>query len=264
MSELEQTTDDAVGNDSSPSEPMVTVNNKTVPISQAEQVIKEMESSIKSGFEKKLTEERASLANALEEDTSFYRDHADRPDLWEHYEPKVGGGRGFVGDEKLLSESPSQTKPNQNQAQSQQQAFGDQTKLSKIERELTSVKEKLNAVVGYNDEAARKAVVKTLDICNTKYPAADIDGVKAQLQVYYNANGQHHAAPEVVEEMVKNSHERMSKKFNLDTGTTTPESATPSPKGGKAPAPPNPKIPNMFTDPEGFSEWQADQFGKVS
>jgi len=249
-----------------PSEPMVTVNNKTVPISQAEQVIKEMESSIKSGFDRKLADERTTLANALEEDTSFYRDHADRPDLWNSYEPKVGGGRGFVGDEKLLTQ-PTASKTDLNpmqhttSAQPQQtQAFSDQTKLAKLERELTSVKDKLNAVVGYNDEASRKAVVKTLDITAAKYPASDIEGVKAQLQVYYNANGQHHAAPEVVEEMVKSSHERMSKKFNLDTGTAKPWSATPTPKGGQPPTTPNPKIPNMFTDPEGFSEWQASQF----
>jgi len=211
-----------------------------------------MEHSIKSGYDRKLADERAALANALDEDTTFYRDHADRPDLWAHYEPKVGGGKGFTGDATLLATKPTVT-PTAQPAQST--AFGDQTKLSKVERELASVKERLEAFTAYNDEAARQAVIKTLDILSPKYSAADLDGVKAQLQIEYNKHGRH-ASPDEVEVFVRKSHERMSKKFNLaEPHPGTPTSAVPAVKGGKTPSAPSATVPNMFEDPDGFRDW---------
>lgn len=246
-----------------PSETMVTINNRAVPISQAESVIGEMEHNLKSGYDRKLADERAALVAALDEDTTFYRDHADRPDLWESYEPKVGGGRGFTGDAAQLTVAP--TKPTQGLQSvqpAQQAAFGDQTKMAKLERDLATVRETLNSVVGYNNEVAKNAVIKTVGICQSKYPAADTEGVKAQLQVYYNRNNQRHATPEIVEDFMRQSNERMSKKFNIATPSNPtpnePSSATPIVKSGVLPTTPSPKIPNMFNDMEGFKKYVGD------
>jgi hypothetical protein len=248
---------DVVDNNSQ--SPTFVFNNKVFHSTEEVQAeARAMESSIKSGFDRKLAEERAVLQSekaALAEDVQWYASHDSS--LWNQYEEKVNGGRGFVGTVTPVS--------NKTTVPEGSAAFNDNGALKRVEDELNAIKQKLNTDAQYNDERAKVAVINTLKAGVGKYPYADEQAVKSELQIFYQNNNNRHATPDEVMQIVAASHNRTLNLVNkaANKGNTQGDdkrTVTPIVKGGTPPdTVGNGKRPSLLRDPAGFTRHIAEK-----
>lgn len=231
------------------------VNNREYGTAEeAEAALREMESSIKSAYDRKLAEERQKLQSeksALAEDVEWYATHD--VSLWNQYEEKVHGGKGFVG---IVTEKSKTTTVPDNAA------FNDANAINRLEERLRSMETELTSLKQYDDEKAKGAVIATLKNNLAKYPYADEQAVKLELENYYRANNQHHPTPDIVLQVIEKSNKRT---LDLVNKAKSGKPDVPAPPvvtagGSGTPAADTAKgRPSLSKDPEGFKRWIADK-----
>ena len=229
-------------------EPTITINDRAVKLSEAPQVLKDMEHSIKSGYDKKLADERASTASLLKEDIAWYSAHPN-PDYWNRYMPKIDGGSGFTGTAAELAEASKEpsgeyTQPETPRA-ARDTAFGKDPAIAALEAKLARLEEQTtsNSQVTYQSEVNR--VAQARDALITKFPNADIELVNLKLQSVLNGSGSH-PVNAVIEKIVKESHDATNRRIAAATrgteGTGPPtQSRSATPAAGGTPANPAPQ-----------------------
>ena len=237
-------------------EPVVFVDGKQVPISQAQDALKLKEAQMQSGFQKilnderlKIKQEQEKMQTALNEDTAWYQSHP--PETWGMYEAKVNGGKGFIGDPKMLDnvniKHPANTYSVN--ANPETTVFSDSTKVKSLEQQVKDMQNTLATMKLKSDEQGKQNVVDTLTSLKGKYPNADIEAVGIELTNYNLTHGEHPSAG-YVESVLSKSNKKIleiinkSKSGEPNTGTSKPN--IPNVKGGSAPdTKPNIKIPKL-------------------
>lgn len=240
-------------------EPTIVVNDRTVKLSEAPQVLKEMEHSIKSGYDKKLAEERANTKALLDADIAWYASHPN-PNYWAMYDPKVGGGSGFTGSEADLEEAAKYPIPDEEQQMSNntpqnsaQGAFGKSPEIAALEAKIAALEQQTNSVTQVTYQSEVNRVAQERDNLMSKYGNADEQLVNLKLEKIWRETGAHPTRA-VIEKIVKESHESTSKKIAAaSVGTETKgrpsgtSSATPT-VGGTPAAPDKPKPLSLERD----------------
>ena len=243
--------DNAGGSTDAPEVGMIEVDGKKVPISEAPRVLKQMEHDIRSNVDRKLATEREQTKAALAEDVEFYATHD--PSEWGNYDPKINGGKGYMGTGTPKPAVQPATQPAVSEKPSvRENPFAE----SKEAKELRALKERLNqrelteAQTAFNDAKA-------------KYPYADADAVDAVLKSFYIQNGRHPDAAAIRAEFKRSSDFVRSK---LPKDAQSKESApagtggnTATPKaGGASPRTAVVKAPSIL-DGDAFSEYVRGQ-----
>lgn len=234
-------------------EPTIVINNREVPISQAPEVLRQMEHDIKSGHDKILTREREQLqeqlGSALENDLHWLETHDQKE--WANYELTSKGGRGYVGttDPKPVTT----TEKNDNASAANSLMDGEVRRLnSEVERLKMSMVER---------EASE--VISRMKTHAAKFPYADQDAVLLKLQTIHRETGRP-ATDSQIAEIVQKSHDHVEKHVRA-TGkpAETKTEKTPSPipdAGGKIPESEKTKRPKLGT-PEFINHISERGFG---
>jgi hypothetical protein len=245
----DQDTTDAANTGDQSQVQTIRINNEDVPIADAPAKLAEMEHSIKSGYNRKLEEERATSAANLRADTQWYAQHD--PADWDMYEPLVGGGRGWTGNGQPRVAGQPTASP---QAQSTQSAavkadpFSENA-LSELRAQQARDHRELEVIKVEKALAAMEKMV-------VKYPDADTSAVKVRMQAYHQEHG-HPASTEEIENFLRMSHDHTSKKVaavkkGIETAsagkTAEPTSALPSAGGGGAASAPPAKVPSLINN----------------
>lgn len=189
-------------------EPTVRVDGRDVPISQAPQVLKDMETSIKSGYDRKLDTERSEIKRLLEEDKRWYAEHPD-PRVWSLYEPKVDGGRGFIGKEEDLRTMASDDDYGEHREQ-HENAFKTDPKIASLEAKIAELEKRNQQVYEGVSQSELNRVRHTRDELLKKYPNANAKMVNLMLDNVYRNTGSH-AYEQTIEKIVKESHDEITK-----------------------------------------------------
>lgn len=227
---------------------MIEVDGKQVPLTEAPQVLKQMEHDIRSNLDRKLAQERQATQAALAEDVEFYSTH-DQAD-WAMYEPKVNGGRGYIGNG---TPKPAPQPVQQPVAEAKPTVRENPFTESPEAKELREIKERLNQ----RELSEAQAVFNE---AKAKYPYADAESVDAVLKSFYITNGRHPDAATIRAEFKRSSDFVRSKlpKDAQAAATTTPAGtggATATPKaGGASPKATATKVPSIL-DREGFASY---------
>ena len=230
-------------------EPTIIINNREVKISDAPEALKQMEHDIKSGFDKKLADERDAINDKLEYDINWYSTHDKK--FWGNYNPTVDGGNGYRGDAGMLTEitpnggydtvePASQIKPNAFQSDPKMKAL--ENKLSKLESIIANLQE-TNYRKGINEVITiRKGLEK-------KYPNADIISVNALLDSYFDVNKVHPSAA-VIEKIMKERSQFVLDCHNRMTlvKPVEPQKTTTTPAGGGIPQAPKKPMHELGSD----------------
>jgi hypothetical protein len=232
MPESENTinTEDVV-DDSKSAEPTIVINNQEVPISKAEQTLKEMEHNLKSGYDKnyqkqladvqaKAQEDVEKMQTALQEDIAFYRTHPN-PEEWDAYEPKVYGGRGFTGNPSA-NKSTVSTNNNANNP-----VFNEAAKIPVLEQQLKELRDQLSGITTNAQESERIAAINTLNTMKKKYRYADPEMIKHSMERDFIQTGKHPTAA-AIEDYFKKSDAHVRRYMNAGTSTTSSSAGTPS------------------------------------
>jgi hypothetical protein len=245
----DQDTTDAANTGDQSQVQTIRINNEDVPIADAPAKLAEMEHSIKSGYNRKLEEERATSAANLRADTQWYAQH-DTAD-WDSYEPLVGGGRGWTGTgQPRAAGQPASAQ----QAQSAQPTAPksdpfSENALSELRAQQARDHRELEVI------KVEKALA-AMDKMAVKYPDADTNAVKVRMQVYHQEHG-YPAPADEIETFLRMSHEHTSKKVaavkkGLETAsagqTANPTSALPSAGGGGTASTPPAKAPSLINN----------------
>lgn len=254
----------AVNSDNQPSVQTIRINNREVAITDAPEVLAQMEHDLKSGYNRKLEDERARTASNLRADTQWYSTHD--PAEWGSYEPLVDGGRGWVGsgEPKLAGQGPaSQTSQSAQPVQNKPDPFAENQLLQlrvaqqQTQAELTKIQV--------------ERALSTLDGIAPKYPDADLKAVKLRMQVHHEQNGKPASAGDI-ETFLRESHEHTNKRVNAvrkgieaagrssgQAGSTG--SALPDASGGSGSGSTKPKTLNLATNLEELIRRTADKMG---
>lgn len=234
-------------------EPTVVFNGEIIPISQLQQKADTMQSSINSGYQKKLADERAQLekerqeiADKLNRDKQWINEHYNDPEAMANYKPLVEGGEGYVG--KKTTQTPNNSSVFQEESQV----------IRELKNELAAIKQQVNTVISETDEQGKQRVMKTRDILKGKYPYADVDAVNDRMENWWRAQGGKHPTDTQIEEWLKKSDEHVRKEsIRIEKAKQTapiiePTKATPSAGGQTAGTPTQPKVgldnPTEFFD----------------
>lgn len=239
----------------------------SVPATAAE-ILKQKEHSIQSGYDKKLAEERATMqaesgktGELLQEDLAeLNRIIAINPDAIQYYEPKVSGGRGYVGSQDLLqgkSDNPAKTTP------ANPDVFNNNADMLKMKKDMAALEGRLNSLNETGDNTVDSAST-TFRQMLTKYPYCDNAALSAKLDLFHIQNGRH-PSDKFIEVEAKKLHDfvtgKLSKAAPKDNvvGSTT---ATPT-TGGSNPSPSPKKVPNL-ENAEEFSQYVADNWASIA
>lgn len=233
-------TDDTIeggGTSADPEMETITLDGEEieVPKTYAEK-LKNIEMTMKSGLNKKHEAKVREDAARLRADKDWLNAHADRPDLWEFYEPTVEGGRGFIGREDMLGEKPKtpETKPVTTEQNSE---------VAELRKKVEILEERLSNVQTTTEETSKSQAVDARETVLAKYKFADKEILTKQMEHYYLVNKYKHPSPKIIEEFAKAEHnriaeiERKAKDTTIPkpiTGTTTlPKPSNISPSGDK-------------------------------
>lgn len=229
---------------------MVEVDGKKVPLADAANVLHQMEHDIRSNLDRKLAQERQATQIALAEDIEFYSTH-DQSE-WAQYEPKVNGGRGYVGTgTPKLATQPAQQPAKE--APKETPAKANPFVESPEAKELRAIKERL-------DKRELNEAQAVFNEAKAKYPYADAESVDAVLKSFYITNGRHPDAATIRAEFKRSSDFVRSKlPKEAQTSTATPPAGTggttATPKaGGASPKPAATKAPSIL-DGDAFGSY---------
>lgn len=257
----------ASGLSGKPVEPTVVINNREVPVSMAPEVLKQMEHDLKSGYDRKLADERRATSDRLNADKQFYATHP--PEAWEQYEPTVDGGRGWIGQGDppavQVDVSPTQSKQStkektmpDNTSTQQAPAF-DKSELDKLREEQANIRREM-----YEARVAQS--INTRNALAQKYPDADLSAVTAHMKSWDLEHGLQACPDDVVEQFMKQSHDYVAGKVAtlseakanaiISARTTETTSATPTLSGGSAPLGGKSMTPSL-SDPDAFADYIA-------
>jgi len=261
--ELETVGADVTDNtDNQPANKMVTIrlNNRDVAVPQsAADILRQTEHDLKSGYDKKLRDERAQIdseweskVKLFEQDKAWLNEaYAKYPEAAKYYEPLVDGGRGYVGAPSLLTGGATKvtnmpTQPINTGAT----AFNvTDPKLKEIDNTLKSLKDDL-----YNEglERANRAFALAM----AKYPYADKDAMGEKFENYFFKNKKH-PTDTFIEAAVKASHEHVTNKVGVakkvDPATLKRETVLPDVTG--KPSSPTQKPAQSLDDRDAFEAW---------
>lgn len=227
---------------------MVEVDGKQVPLTEAPNVLKQMEHDIRSNLDRKLAQERQATQSALAEDVEFYSTH-DQTE-WAMYEPKVNGGRGYIGNG---TPKPATQPVQQPVAEAKQPVRENPFTESREAKELREIKERLN-------QRELNEAQAVFNEAKAKYPYADAESVDAVLKSFYITNGRHPDAATIRAEFKRSSDFVRSKlPKEAQTSTATPPAGTggttATPKaGGASPKPAATKAPSIL-DGDAFGSY---------
>jgi hypothetical protein len=194
--------------------------------------LKQIETSMKSGLNRKHEAKQRDLADKLKADKDWLNTHADRPELWAMYEPLVDGGRGFIGSKDMLEQSSTTTSTKQEQPQVNPEVM-------ELRRKIEDLEKKVNSVETNVEETTISQAASARDRMLSKYPNVDKEILTDKMCLYL-ANNKKHASPELIEQFAKAENDRIEKirgKFQ-STATTTTISTTDTtamPKASNAP-----------------------------
>ncbi len=164
----------------------------------------------------------------MDEDVEFYRTHDQS--VWNNYDPKRYGGKGFTGDEsQLTAKKEPVTTPITNNKPAV--SFGDEMRVKQLEREHEELKRKVENIEVSDFQKGAEQVKQTRDSLLIKYPYADVEAVNAQLGVFFRDNGRHPTGKEV-ENFVKRSNDFVAVQVaNAKQGMIPKTTAMPSARG---------------------------------
>lgn len=232
---------------------MVEVDGKQVPITEAPQVLKQMEHDIRSNLDKKLLQERQTTQSALAEDVEFYstHDHSE----WAMYEPKVNGGRGYIGTGTPKSVTQPATQPAKETSETQEASKPTRENPFSESKEAKALRELQERL----DKRELSEAQMTFNEAKAKYPYADAEAVDAVLKSFYITNGRHPDAATIRSEF-KRSSDFVRSKLPKDTqAAATPPAGTggttATPKaGGASPKATATKVPSIL-DRDAFDSY---------
>jgi len=224
-----------------PDEVMVTINNRQVPVSKAEEVLRQMEHDLKSGYDRTLAQERERLqaditterdrvATLLDQDKTWYDSHPQSQ--WRYYEPLVNGGKGELPMENIpvtKTDSPDMSAMKQ--------------EMDNLRSTMASLTEK---TVLMDTENALKT--RNVLLAKAEYGYADADAVTAKMLAHHQKTGSPATEPEI-EQFIKQSHDHTAKALERHKAISTPKGDEPAGAvlpgvGGKPPS-------QSLTPPEG-------------
>ncbi len=226
----------------------ITLNNRTITVPKsAVEILKDAESNMTRGFQDKLTKEREKIDQDRAEDVEFYRTHDQS--IWNSYDPKIYGGKGFTGDESLLTTkknepviTPTNGKPNI--------SFGEDARLKQLEREFAEQKKTIEYLQKSEMNRCETQVKQDRDNLLTKYPYTDIISVNESLRNFW-VNNQRHPLKTEIESIMKRNNDFVAVKVATAKQEMIPkQTATPS-ASGTSPLSKKDKLPK-FEDVDGW------------
>jgi len=229
----------ASGNASQTEMETITLNNRIITVpKEAAAILKDTESNLMRGYQEKLSNEREEMNRKLNEDTNWYNTHDQS--LWGNYDPVVGGGKGFKGDESQLTvkkEIPT--------ANSKSNAlFRDDIRVKQLERELEETKKAIKELQISDIKRGAEQVKKDRDDLLRKYPYADYDSVTEGLRNFWTDNLRHPSTQEI-ETIVKKKNDFVAVKVaNAKQEMIPKKTAAPSVRG-TSPLPKKDKLPAL-------------------
>ena len=226
----------------------ITLNNRqiTVPKS-ASQILKDAESNMTRGFQEKLTGEREKIDKDLAEDTTWYSTHDQS--LWASYDPKIHGGKGFTGDESLVTTKKEPATPITSGKPNV--SFGDDARLNQLERELAEQKKTIEFLQTSEVKRGELQVIQDRDILTKKYSFADIESVNESLRNFWIVN-QRHPLTNEIEAIMKKKNDFVALKVATAKQEMIPkQTATPS-VSGTSPLTKKDKLPKL----DDLEAWQ--------
>ena len=212
----------------------VVFNNRTIKVPQStKDIILSSEHEMKSAMNAKMMEaadtrkQLESSRTALEEDIAFYKEHEMAE--WDYYEPKVKGGRGYIGPEGGVKKDEP-TEPGQGAVD----AFSAKQTISALESRLKNVESLLTQSAQEKDIATKHSVDVALGSVVKKYPLVDVETVTDKCIAYFHTNGKH-PTPDIVDGFAKQLNDKTEAIIKkAGSGDVKPTSVLPS-VGGEHP-----------------------------
>lgn len=189
-------------------------------------ILEKADHDLHSRNERVLREERDRTANLLAEDTEWLNNHPT--ELWVNYQPKVSGGKGFIGDPTMLEKKPDQKKPDVT-------VTAENPEVMALKEEVKQTKEALAAIMTDLGKTGEMKVIETRDSLSARYPNADPDSVNDGLRVFFQNNGRHPSVTEI-ETIMKSRHDFTTAKITA-AKTPSPTSTVVIPPVGGGPPP---------------------------
>ena len=243
------TTEPTGGETTKPTEQMITINNREVPLSQAEQTLKQMEHDLKSGYDKrhqeKMTEATAQvkqMQDALAEDAIYYATH--NMDDWRGYMPKTGAHIDL--DSVMANVTPKTYEPEPRTQMSEPNAFAENETIREVTNKVSALEQRLAREEAARNDTAKNIVVESLRESQAKFPYANVNSVGERLSHYYSVNGSY-PTPDIVRKYMKEEHDFV--KAQIDKATSSGkavqgEGITPKVTGA-VPEKDKPKLPRL-------------------
>jgi hypothetical protein len=227
-------------------EPTIVINNQTVPLSKAEETLKQMEHNLKSGYDKKHQERTEQMKQALADDIKFYASH-DQSE-WGSYQTKVGA---HIDLNSALAgvQPPAYTPEPTRYSMPEPDVFKENETIRNITNKVSTIEQRLAADEAARNEAAKNVVIESLRDAQNKFPYANVKSVSERLSNYFHANGVH-PTPDVVRQFMKEENDFVMAKVNAVTSSGKPsvgDGITP-PVTGAPPEKGRDKIPRLDDD----------------
>ncbi len=204
-------------------------------------ILEKKEHDLASRNERALREGRENLSNQLAEDTQWFNTHP--VELWEYYQPKVNGGKGFIGDPTMLTEKPVETPKPTTPAV-------DDSEVRSLKEDLKRTQETLDAVVANMGRTGEQKAIESRDKFLRQFTNADPDAVTDGMRNFFAANNRHPVDSEI-EAIVKRSHNHVTTKIEAVKTPTPAPVIVPEVGGGTPPSLSKTKVPRL-DDIEGF------------
>ena len=227
----EDTTTTGVGGNVNQTEmETITLNNRTITVPKdAVPILKDAESNLMQGYQDKLTNERENIKKALDEDTTWYSTHPES--AWPNYDPKVHGGKGFTGDESLLTAKKNEPVTASIVNNKPSISFGDDMRLKQLERELEEQKRTIEYLQSSDMKRGADQVKQERDDLLRRYPYADMETVNESLENFWIKN-QRHPLKNEIETIVKKKNDFVAVRVATAKQEMIPKlTATPSVSG---------------------------------
>jgi len=230
MSEAEPTLSEAVKK--------IVVDNREVPIEEAPEVLKNMESSLRSDYTKKMQEvkkEKEETGTKLKTDIDWFSSHDRR--IWHLYMPTVEGGTGYVGTEKQLTQFDNENSSEDDlysEPKQHKRAFEIDPEIKSLRSKIAELEVKQMRIEEETFNAGTDRVIETKSTIIRKYPNASEKLVVDKLGSFFDVNHRHPTSSEI-EGIIKNIHEEVTKILTRQskgtemtgkpekTSTTTPD-----------------------------------------
>lgn len=222
----------------------IIVDNREIPIAQAPEVLKSMETSLRQDYVNKMNEakqEREKTARDLKKDIEWLNTYDNR--LYPLYSPLVEGGTGFIGTEAQLHQFDDEEENDHVSKSERPKPLQTNPELKMLRDRLAELENKQRKNEESTFMSEKDRVLTQKKTLQSKYPNAYDRAVIKELGLFFTENQRHPTNAEI-ESIVKAHHDEVTKiksrgtKVKEETGipegtlkTATPAGTTESPGG---------------------------------